>query len=240
MGQVAVVTLYPPYPPHEQLKQLLREANYDMALKKVLEWDLISILDHVPPTPDLLKLQLLCMIADVLDYGGDYPRAQALLSQNQSERTADLLLGIHSIRDAAVYGAKYVKQACWVAMIWGMCFYRNAEFEKARMLFERAKRVLIILRASGDVPCIGTLARAWYCIGLVEREEHHYRDARSAFRNSIELTGEGISMRFAVGQSIVSFDYHMARCYGLGIGWIAYNQSLLTEAMGESVFRIRW
>jgi tetratricopeptide (TPR) repeat protein len=110
-----------------------------------------------------------------------------------------------------------------------MCFYRVFEYDKADNLFALARDVLTNINES-QLKCIGSLARAWYCIGLAKRERHEYRAARAAFRKSVELAGAGIEQRRG-HKSIVSFEYNMARCYGLGIGFIAYNESLPNDAM---------
>jgi tetratricopeptide (TPR) repeat protein len=116
-------------------------------------------------------------------------------------------------------------------MVWGMTFYRSYDLDKALRLFELARRIATIIHDSGTITNIGTLARCWYCIGLVHREKRT-KEARAAFRQSIELASKGIQDRRANGESPASFDYNLARCCGLGMGWIAYNEALLTEAAG--------
>jgi tetratricopeptide (TPR) repeat protein len=59
--------------------------------------------------------------------------------------------------------------------------------------------------------------------------------ARNAFRQALELAETGIKERQQHNQSIVSFEFNMARCVGLGIGWIAYNEASLSEAAAALV-----
>lgn len=131
---------------------------------------------------------------------------------------------IHDLRDPA-----YAKQQCWALMLWGMTFYRAYDLDTAIRLFELARRVVTIIHDSGTVTSIGTLARCWYCIGLFHGEKRT-KEARAAFRQSIGLASKGIQDRRANRESPGSFDYNLARSYGLGIGWIEYNEALLPQA----------
>jgi len=217
------------FPPYARLNEFLKEANYDAALALVDSWDLRAIVKA--PSDPLHRLRFVCMISDVLDYGGRYSEAERNIHEvgtNAEQR----LFAIRSGND--IIDPPYQKQECWALMMWGMSFYRSFDYKRAGKLFYRAKDVVQMIHSSRVISCIGTLARAWYCIGLVEREKHEYRAARTAFRHSIEFAGKGIEHR-KDEKATVSFDFHMARCNGLGVGWIAYNEAQLTEATGALV-----
>ena len=228
-----------PYKPYEDLKQYLKEADYDGALKLVDGWDLRTTLHSAPLGLPLHRLT--CMITDVLDYGGRYDDALRII-QDLGEKAKKRLSAIKSPNDVGDEPA-YEKQLAWAVMLWGMCFYRGGvnrapDYSTAKSLFQLARDVLEYIQVDCRESCLGTLARSWYCIGLVERQEHEYRAARRAFRRSIELAGRGIEQR-RPGQGALSFDYNIARCYGLGIGWIAYNGARLDEAAGALVIARR-
>ena len=212
------------------LKELLKSANYDAALELVLSWDVNAVLKGA--RPGLPQLQLACMISDVLDYGGQYPKAAATIRE-YGQDAKDRLTAVRSSADLGVE-ADYDKQSCWALMMWGMCYYRGLsgqtpDYQTAKKLFVLAKEVLQHIAAAGRRKCFGSLARAWYCIGLVERQDREYRAARGAFRRSIESAGRALDERPPQGLPL-SFDFNLARCNGLGIGWIAYNGAHLNEA----------
>lgn len=220
-----------------QLQQLLNEANYDDALSFIHQAGVRALLDGAVGPLD--RVRHACMISDVLDYGGYYDRAKETIEEfgREAERELSVLNTEADFSIAAQRaGTAYVKQQCWALMMWGMSFYRHpAEGYTAAMnRFELAKRILLLLKQS-NLNCTGSLARAWYCIGLVHRQRKDYRFARTAFSQCVELAGIGIEARIRANQQPASFDYNLARCYGLGIGWIAYDEALLSEAKAALV-----
>lgn len=221
-------------PPYEHLKDLLKDANYDEALKCVTAWDLRNIDKDVHDS--LKKLRFICMISDVWDYGGSYDNAERFI-RDSGDIAYNRLVEVSSVDylPETPEARAYLKQQCWAVLLWGMSFYRQSDYDRALKLFEQSKVVLTTIDKTGRPTCIGTLARAWYCVGLVQREKHDYSAARKAFRRSVELTGIGIARRTTHKEPTISFEYHMARCYGLGFGWIAYNEALLDEALADLV-----
>lgn len=217
------------------LRQLLKEANYDDALRLVHGTDVRTAVSAVADPVDRLRLS--CMSSDVLDYGGSYDESTRAIEE--AGRKADHRLSQVEM-PADIVDPAYMKQECWALMVWGMALYRrpNQGYTDAMRRFELAKKILLKLQQS-HVQCTGSLARAWYCVGLVHRQRKDYRLARSAFASCIELTGIGINARKGMNQSTSSFDYNLARCYGLGIGWIAYDEALLSEAKSALVIANR-
>jgi tetratricopeptide (TPR) repeat protein len=222
-----------PCPSFDTLKQLLKEADYDAALELINSWDLRVNL-QAPPDP-LRRLGITCMAADVLDYGGQYAQAAHIMHDLGREAEASLA----AVKSGNYLGDdhSYLKQQCWAVIMRGMCIYRGAietsqkdkpDYENAKRLFQLARDVLELIHNDGQVTCFGSMARAWYCIGLVERQKQENRVARRAFTSSVEYAAKGIERR--LGNRVASFEYNMARCYGLGIGWIAYNGARLAEA----------
>jgi len=217
--------------PYLQLKSLLKEANYDAALAILTRADLRTFVLAADGMDELSRLRFRCMISEVLDYGGLYPKAAFVLDHRcphiGKAAEADLrpVHDIHDLRDPA-----FAKRQCWALMMWGLTYYRSFEFDLAMPLFELARRIAEIIHNTSNISSIGTLARAWYCIGLVHRENRDAGDARAAFREAIKLTSKGIEERRTRNESTASFEFNMARCAGLGMGWIAYNEANLKEA----------
>ena len=211
------------------LRRMLGEANYDDALSLVRGVNPHALV-HADPTD---RLRQACMSSDVLDYGGFYDDASRWIEDagKTAEQRLSTVADVTDIPDTA-----HTKQECWALMVWGMSVYRHADhgYLEAIKRFQLAERILRMLNQSG-IHCIGSLARARYCIGLVHRQRKDYRLARAAFGSSIELGGIGVQMRKERNQPTLSFDYNMARCYGLGIGWIAYDEALLPQAKSALV-----
>lgn len=182
------------------------------------------------------RLRTACMIADVLDYGGRYGKAKEIIQNHGAEAERRL----STMDPADLTDPIYIKQECWALLMWGMCSYRTAgdEFADALKRFHLARKVLEILTRNG-IPCVGTLSRTWYCIGLVYRQKKDYSEAKASFVRSLELGGIGVKARKDTKSSTASFDYNMARCLGLGLGWIAYDEALLDDAKGSLVMARR-
>jgi len=217
-------------PPYERLKTFLKAADYDAALAMVSKADSRTL---IQAPDDLSVLRFRCMASDVWDYGGKYGEAKAVLGEGNTnvgllaERELKNVHDIHDIRAERQYLAK---QQCWAILLWGMTYYRQGDFDSALTKFEMARKVAEVLHNSPKFRSVGTLARAWYCVGLVHREQRESKQSRAAFREALNFTHRGIQEREAAGHSTTSFEFNLARCAGLGLGWIAYNEASLTEA----------
>jgi tetratricopeptide (TPR) repeat protein len=216
------------HPMLQELKSLLRSANYDAALALVANSDRNAALRATHA--DLPRLQLACMISDVLDYGGMYKESYESILEYGKEAEGRFA-NVKSDGLGTDHG--YEKQSCWALLMLGMCYYRglrdNApDYPAAKKLFQLAINVLQSIADAGRVECFGSLARAWYCVGLVERQDHEYSAAKSAFRRSIEFAGRALD-KTRKGPPLSS-DFNIARCSGLGIGWVAYVGARLNEA----------
>ena len=230
-----------PCPPFDTLKHLLKEADYDAALELVNSWDLRVNL-HVPPDP-LRRLGIACMAADVLDYGGQYAKAAHVM--HDLGREAETSLAAAKSANYLGDDHPYLKQQCWAVIMRGKCVYGGAieniqkgkpDYENAKRLFQLARDVLELIHDGGQITCFGTMALAWYCIGLIERQKQEYRAARRAFTRSIEYAAKGIERR--PGNRVAAFEYNMARCYGLSIGWISYNSACLADATAALIMAL--
>jgi tetratricopeptide (TPR) repeat protein len=209
----------------EQLQDLLKEARYDKALEVVLTWDRDRVLTGHRGTE---KTRLACMLSDVLDYGGLYAEAHEVIRTFGEQ--ARRLSSIKSAKE--IFEPADTKQECWALMMAGMSFYRMANREgniQAMENFELARHVLQMIKDLG-ISVTGSLSRAWYCIALVHRQRKEYEQAKAAFTTSAESAELGIEERLKSGHSTTSFDYHLARCSGLGTGYIAYDEASLDEA----------
>jgi len=238
-------------PAYERLMLLMKVGNYDDALTMVSGSDLRSI--WAPD--DISRLRFRCMISDVWDYGGCYADAKNVLFDGErnehigetAKKALRTVRDVHDLRDLAM-----AKQQCWSLLLWGMTYFRSSygssdiapsqdstaltpPLDEAMELFQLALKIAQILHESTKIQITGTLARAWYCIGLAHRERRESQKARAAFRRALELTEDGIEERKLNNESTASFEFNMARCTGLGMGWIAYNEARLTEASAALV-----
>ena len=218
------------------LRELLRNANYDDALALVRSSNTSALVNAADET-DRLRQQ--CMVADVLDYGGSYDRAKQTI-QDAGKRAKESLLK-EGRTPADLFEPAYMKQQCWALMEWGMSLYRHATegYTEAEGCFGLAQKVLLMLDESKALPCTGSLARSWYCLGLVHRQRKNYHLARAAFGSCVRLAGIGVEQRKERNQSTAGYDFNLARCYGLGIGYIAYDEALLSEAKSALVIARR-
>lgn len=218
--------------PCAQLQALLEAANLDDALVLVKRWDIPAILrTHRDP---LEQLRLRCMIADVYDYAGLYDEARNAIEEAGKRARDRLEAFLKETRNFDPPEGAYRKQECWALMHWGMCSYREHNYDEAGRLFKIAKECLTILQQRG-VPCTGSLSRAWYSIGLVYRQTYMPSEAMEAFTQSIELAERGIAERQRTGKPIESFEYSIGKCFGLGRGWVSYNEAFLVQARGDLV-----
>lgn len=217
--------------PHPLIK-LVADANYDDALTWVLSRN--RAVDYLSLNDPTLRLRIACMSADVYDYGGLYSKAEVAISK-EGERSFGRLCSIDNQFDLDPAELEHTKQECWATMMWGMVLYRKApaDYLEPWKRFDVARRVLTLLKLK--LPCIGSLARAWYCIGLIHRQRKEYRDAKKAFGACVDLTGIGIKARQERGESTTAYDYNLARCYGLGLAWIAYDEANLADAQNSLV-----
>jgi tetratricopeptide (TPR) repeat protein len=216
------------------LKTLLEEADYDGALDLV---DCRSVAAEIKRIADYLeRLLLICRIADVLDYAGRYEQARLLIGAagGQARDRLEQFVADNGFTPVTDQDAKERKQEAWAVIHLGMSHYRIHEHKGALECFLLAKNALDIL-ARRSLKYSGSLSRAWYCIGLVHRQENRNRQAKEAFTRSVEHGWHGIEERQQQGRSIKGFDYNLGRNYALGLGWIAYNEASLAEAKSHLV-----
>jgi tetratricopeptide (TPR) repeat protein len=228
------------------LQHLLAQAAYDDALDLVGENP-----RQVIQGDSLERLHRACMVSDVLDYGGRYAGANDIIhaaGEAAWKRLSTLSKEDLSFLDIAE--ATFLKQQCWALLMWGMCAYRREDYTESLARFYLANKVLRLLRdcvfkdahdpsKEVRISVTGSRSRAYYCIGLVHRQNKTYAAARAAFGKSVDLAGIGIAQRSVAGKPITAYDYHMARCYGLGIGFIAYDDAFLDEARSALVIARR-
>jgi len=174
------------------------------------------------------------MSADVLDYGGRYEMSKKTLEdvgQQARDRVAKFLKEGNSSLRLQDDEAGERKDEAWTVIQLGMCFYRSGEkyYDESLKCFENAREALLRVEARGH-KCNGSLARVWYCVGLVHRQRGRDTLAREAFSNCVAHGWKGIEERAREGKSTGSFDYHIGKCFGLGRAWLSYNEASLATA----------
>jgi tetratricopeptide (TPR) repeat protein len=226
-----------------RIQRLLRRGNFDDALDVVLRQERLHELPDALGPHSLDSLRLTCMISDVLDYGGRYDEARDVIASRLKEAEDGLNAFLKEHLEGglspalSVERANYLKQFAWVLILHGMTIYRHAdssqiEYTKARDVFEKSRGVLVALKRVGfHYP--GTLARTWYCIGLVYREMYEYSNARTAFVSAIECGCEAILSKAPRDQR--GSRHALSKCYALGTGWVSYSEALIAESQCDLV-----
>ena len=85
---------------------------------------------------------------------------------------------------------------------------------------------------SDNYPCHGTLSRVFYGIGLIYRQRYEYSKARAMFRRSIDHSRQVAqsSKSTGAGKGKALLEYRIAKCLGLGLGWVCYTDGSLDLA----------
>ncbi len=220
-----------------KLESYIKEANFDDALRLVSDLPDPRVALH-EAKDEFERLSLTCMIVDVLDYGGKYDKASELI-EDCAKKAQKHLSAFLNDRIPATFQlqediVRQYKQECWAVMHLGMSLYRKYQYDKALRLFEEAKRFLEDLHNKGWV-YKGSLSRAWYCIGLCYRQTHRNSEAKHAFAKAVEYGWYGMMARAGQKRPLAPYDYNIAKCFGLGIGWIKYSEASLAEAQADLI-----
>jgi len=208
----------------EAFIRLVREANYDGAAELIVG----APADWKPPGIDANSaagLRFLSMIADVFDYAGFYDRARKIIF-DYGECACSRLSSIQSRVD--MFDLALGKQECWAALMVGMSFYRIRNYKEATRYFKTSLRVLRMINEK--VSCCGAMVRAFYCLGLIARQTRCNEEAREALLSAIEIGGSAIAERSGRRAPVACLQYDIARCYGLGLGWLCYNEGDFSNA----------
>lgn len=235
----------------DKLEAYLFEANLDDALKFLLsnEQSAEAYLNKESGPRGLYARSLIC---EVLDYAGLWRQATRYIGDH-GKKAYDTLCNSKT-NTSLLSNLRLTKQQCWCCLHLGMVqYYREQQWAKAREHFEAARMVLEQIARVQEGSCFGSLSRAYYCLGLVAREEHDYITSRQHFSKSIEFAGKKLGQsrneyQFLKKQSrqqhaphIESqvptkfFAYCLAKSAGLGMSWLAYTRGSMSEAFAHLV-----
>ena len=115
-----------------QLQDLLEAADFDGALSLVRKWDIRSVVRKAGKK----QTRLTSIVADVLDYGGDYDIAKQILNEflidrgNDPRKRQDAYLKAHraeaaTVRQFSDSEANDRKEEAWAVIQLGMSRYRD-------------------------------------------------------------------------------------------------------------------
>jgi tetratricopeptide (TPR) repeat protein len=216
----------------EELRQALWSTDLDGGVASLNKSAWRSLIDKL----DDPSVETQWIAAELFDYAGQYPQAKEILSKSgprselalaEALRTRDPRRSVERINGRDSY-----KLACLVAVQWGFTFYRRNDFSEAKKTWDLCRNFVKGCLKSEDYPCHGTLSRLFYAIGLIHRQRYEYGEARKSFRESIDhayLDAKGHNAADQ-GHRNELLEYRIAKCLGLGLGWVCYTEGLLDLA----------
>jgi tetratricopeptide (TPR) repeat protein len=206
----------------EKLRKLLLAAQFDnaLALVKTLDPDVLPCnQSELEPDEFLAALQLRSMAAEVLDYWGDFKRAEDFIAAPAS-LAKPLLARLrtekpHQINDGE---RRLLRQHVWVLLHAGMVKYRNGDLDKASELFNICDHVCEDYVVGPVDRAWGTRARIQYSIALIYRERSDFESARIGFTRSVENAYRSLEKQ---PQELSKLTYvAIAKNLGLGLAYI--------------------
>jgi tetratricopeptide (TPR) repeat protein len=215
----------------EELRQAIWSVDFDAGVAHLNKSAWHSFVGE----SDESSLETKWMAAELFDYAGQYAYAREILSESGPKSIADLIDALHT-RDPRRYvegsDRHAYKQYSLVAIQWGFTFYRMHQYHKAKEIWDRARDFVETSLTSKDYPCHGTLSRMFYGIGLIHRQRYEYSEARKMFSESIDHARRDAerheSAENAKGTALL--EYRIAKCLGLGLGWVCYTSGALDLA----------
>jgi tetratricopeptide (TPR) repeat protein len=181
------------------------------------------------------SLETKWMAAELFDYAGQYIDAKKILSESGPQAIENLTEALHS-RDPrqcieGAYRHRY-KQHSLIAIQWGFTFYRMNEYRQAKEVWDVSREFVEKWLNSKDYPCHGTLSRLLYGMGLVHRQRYEYGEARRMFRESIDHAQLDFQWHMSAksAKGTLLLEYRIAKCLGLGLGWVCYTEGSLDLA----------
>lgn len=222
------------------LEEYLDHANLDGALDVLAKFDPETLEVNLDPElGELLTLRARCLLCEVYDYAG-MSREANLCMETVAEDIWDDLKAAEPTRAQVwrnIEKLSYLKQECIACLHLGMvAYYRKHEYQKAFRLFMLAEEILSRINSNDPaIPCLGSLAQAYYCLGLAEREQHKLYDARRHFSQAAECAWTRIVELQQAGKPGFFLHYVMGRALGLGMAWIAFARASMAEANAHIV-----
>ncbi len=209
----------------KRLERKLLAADFEAAVVIVRD-EVLPLFAHSPhPSVDeLTNLRLRAMAAEVLDYFGGYVEARELIEEVGTQ-CFEILLAMeagHQQPPSTEADRRLLKQQVWIVLHHGSTFYRHSRYEDAKRRFILCRDIAATHVTTGSYQANGTLARAYYLIGLVYRELFDYSAAKYNFTLSIDYAWKALQKSSA--QRVPLADLTIAKCLGLGLAWVHYTE----------------
>jgi tetratricopeptide (TPR) repeat protein len=212
----------------KQLYSLVRAGSYDPAYELITRERLDLLVESA--SDELEGYRRRCLLADVWDYVGQYDKAKEVIGNSGSIAKQELESFLYSAKaklniDLSDSEVLRYKRLGWVSIHHGMTYYRADGLATAKSCFARSLDVFKEIDQYRS--CTGSLARATYCLGLVARNDHDYDAGRRFMAESVELAWERMQDPEAPKEAL---QFHIGKCLGLGMSWIAYTRASLADA----------
>jgi hypothetical protein len=207
----------------EKLRQALWSADFDGGVDTLNHFHWQTLIEKAGDC----SIETKWMAAELFDYAGQYVDANEVLGKSGLGSAAVLAEALYASgrrKSVQVVGRHTCKQHSLLAVQWGFTFYRRHEYGKAKEIWHLARRFVEERLKADDYPCHGTLSRVFYGLGLVHRQLHEYIEARRMFRESVDHARQDAEWHKSAdgGKGKALLEYRIAKCLGLGLGWVCY------------------
>jgi tetratricopeptide (TPR) repeat protein len=222
------------------LENYLDQANLDGAFEYIAKLPPENLEQHFDPQlGPLLSLRARCLVCEVYDYAGKSREANLAIDAVAEDIWEDLKAAEPTKAKVwkNIEKLTYLKQECLACLHLGMVvYYRKHDYQNAFGLFSLAEQILSRINSNDpSIPSMGSLARAYYCLGLAEREQHKLYDARRHFSQAVECAWTRLVEQQQMGKRVAFLRYIIGRALGLGMSWIAFARASMAEANAHIV-----
>ena len=209
--------------PSDKLQVLLFAAQFVEArdyVLSILDSELKQPIDFVKAEETFRSLRLRCMMAEILDYWGQYKLARRVIKtvSAQCEAAVEVMEDGAGELPRTDAERKLIRQQVWVLLHAGMTDYRRGTLGHAAYLFAAAERVCLKHVVTSVDPAWGTRARIYYCLALIDRERLEYGPALARFTTSVNC---GYNSLQAHPGELSKFSYiTIAKSLALGLAFV--------------------
>ena len=222
---------------HDELKDLVRDANFDDGRAgggrtvRVIALKLRSRLpdDMNVDMRSLPQIKAAVLLAEVYDYYGQFD-ASAEAARSGKDVLASLMPpSSPTPRD------KLSQAKIRLAVAYARSLYRAYQHDDAASLLHACRDYVVQHLVTPSFPCCGTLGEIAYTLGRVHRQHQHFSGAFEEFNTAISLYDDRVDHKLQAdplsGLATVAFSAHkVATITALGVGWCNYTQGALRTA----------
>jgi tetratricopeptide (TPR) repeat protein len=211
------------------LKSALRDAQFREAQRIAEDIDWKHVNHLAIHDNEIEAITAVSMSSELLDYLGKFSESLdriAKLAEHVIPQLQELQRGGMG-GPRTMEERRRLKAQVWVLFHRGMNHYRRQEYDRARQFFtlgiDLCRRWL---DRAPDYSCRGTLARLHYGLGLVDREQHAYRQAQDHFLASVSWAWPTVleaSVRTGAQEQSRWTDIAVARAVALGLAYIHHD-----------------